>query len=132
MSWLGLALLYLMPTASSLLQQALSRTREFDADLDGVTMTGDAGGLAAALSKLEVYQGQAWEDLVYGMRRVPQPSILRSHPTTAERVSRLKAVAADTAWPPLVVVEGPMITGRAGYGAGAMEPRTRWKAGVWY
>ena len=132
MSWLGLLLLYLLPVASSLLQQALSRTREFDADLDSVTLTGDAGGLAAALTKLEVYQGKAWEDLVYGMRRVPQPSILRSHPTTAERVGRLKAVAKSTAWPPLVVVEAPLITEHAGQGASAMEPRTRWMAGVWY
>ncbi len=132
MSWLGLLLLYLMPAGSSLLQQALSRTREFDADLDGVTLTGDAGGLASALAKLEVYKGRPWEDLVYGMRRVPQPSILRSHPTTAERVGRLKAVSADGVWPPLVVVEGPLITGHAGTGAAAMEPRYRWMAGVWY
>jgi heat shock protein HtpX len=132
MSWIGLLLLYLTPAASSLLQQALSRTREFDADLDGVTLTGDAGGLASALTKLEVHLGRPWEDLVYGMRRVPQPCLLRSHPTTAERVERLKAVAPAGSWPKMAVVDGPLITGRAGYGASAMEPRYRWKVGAWY
>jgi heat shock protein HtpX len=137
LSWTGLLLLYLTPLASSSMQQALSRTRELDADLDGVTLTGDAQGLAVALAKLDPQKGRPWEDLVYGMRRVPQPSLLRSHPTTAERLEHLRAVTAAgpgsvEKWPRLVVVDAPMITARAGVGASAMEPRYRWMAGVWY
>lgn len=143
LSWLGLFLLYLAPFASSLMQQALSRTREFDADLDAVTLTGDAQGLAAALAKIEAIQGRPWEDLVFGARRVPQPSLLRSHPTTAERLASLEAVmrrgpaspdarmpGQSAPWPPLVVIDGPLITGSAG--ANSQRPRYRWLAGVWY
>lgn len=136
MSWIGLILLYLMPMASSLLQQALSRTREFDADLDGITLTGDAEGLASALRKLDLNQGRPWEDLVFGNRRVPQPSILRSHPTTPERIARLlsyrPAPSAPRGWPKLAINEQPLITRHAGVGAAAMQPRYRWKSGVWY
>ena len=141
MSWLGLLLLYLTPFGSSLLQQALSRTREFDADLDGVTLTGDATGLVSALAKIDPDRNRPWEDLVFGMRRVAQPSLLRSHPTTDERLTRLREVAAARSeappvprpWPPLVVVDGPLITsGRAGTGPNTQRPRTRWWAGVWY
>ena len=131
LSWLGLLLLYLTPVVSSLMQQALSRARELDADLDGVALTGDSQGLAMALAKLDAQNGRPWEDLVYGMRRVPQPSVLRSHPTTAERLAHLRAATPGT-WPPLAVTDAPMITGRAGVGASAMEPRYRWMAGVWY
>lgn len=133
MSWVGLVLLYLTPAASSLLQLALGRTREHDADLDGVTLTGDPEGLASALLKVDPGHGRAWEDLVYGTRRVPQPSVLRSHPSTAERVARLRTLAAiKPAFPPLVVREVPLMTGKAGIGTSALQPRYRWRAGVWY
>lgn len=132
MSWAGLLLLYLMPAASGLLQQALSRTREYDADLDGVTLTGDAAALASALTKLEADLGHPWEDLVYGMRRVPQPSILRSHPTTAERVRRLQSVSATHAWPRLAVSEDLPVGEWPGLGSISQTPRYRWRKGVWY
>ena len=49
------------------------------------------GPLATALDKLERYQGHFWEDLMFPVpsRRIPQPSLLRSHPPTDERVKRL-------------------------------------------
>ena len=53
----ALLLLYLAPTIGSLLQLGLSRTREYDADLEGAQLTGDPRGLASALEKLERYQG---------------------------------------------------------------------------
>ena len=133
MSWIGLLLLYLTPAASSLLQLALGRTREHDADLDGVTLTGDPEGLASALLKVDAYQGRPWEDLVFGRRRVPQPSVLRTHPSTPERVARLRALAANAgAFPPLVVREVPLMTGKAGIGTSALQPRYRWSSGAWY
>ncbi len=56
-SWWTVLLLYLAPALSSLLQLALSRTREFDADLEAVGLTGDPLGLASALRRLENYTG---------------------------------------------------------------------------
>ncbi|MDJ0932855.1 zinc metalloprotease HtpX [Breoghania sp.] len=52
-SWLGILLLLAVPTIGGLMQLALSRTREYDADLDAVSLSGDPAGLASALAKLE-------------------------------------------------------------------------------
>jgi heat shock protein HtpX len=84
LSLMGLLILYLAPSIGSLLQLGLSRTREYDADLEGAFLAGTPRGLVSALRKLERYQGRFWEDLAFPVpgRRIPQPSLLRSHPTT--------------------------------------------------
>ncbi len=87
--WLGIFLLYFAPTASSLLQLGLSRAREYDADLEGARLSGDPAGLASALRKIEAYQGNIWETIFMPGRRVPVPSLLRTHPPTEGRVKRL-------------------------------------------
>lgn len=94
--WLLVALLVFAPTLMSLLQLALSRTREYDADLDAARLTGDPAGLAAALVKLERYQGRFWEDILLPGRRIPEPSLLRTHPPTQERVRRLMQLEQST------------------------------------
>jgi len=105
-SWLlGAALLALAPSASALLQLALSRTREFDADLEAVALTGDPAGLASALIKLERRQKGLWRFFAGGGGR-DAPSLLRSHPATTERLARLRRLQADAPaatepWPPL-------------------------------
>ena len=85
-------LLMAAPTVGSLLQLALSRAREYDADLDAAGLTGDPVGLAAALDKLERLQGRAWERIMLPGRRVPDPSLLRTHPPTEDRIKRLLAL----------------------------------------
>lgn len=87
--WLLIPLLVLAPTIGSLLQLALSRTREFDADLDAAGITGDPRSLAAALAKLQRFQGGLFETLFLPGRRLPDPSLLRTHPSTEERIRRL-------------------------------------------
>ena len=117
MPFSALLLLYLAPTIGSLLQLGLSRTREYDADLEGAELTGDPRGLASALDKLERYQGRFWEDLMFPVpsRRIPQPSLLRSHPPTEQRVARLLALENREMAPPIEVVEEPMVShGRHG------------------
>jgi heat shock protein HtpX len=128
----ALLLLYLAPTLGSLLQLGLSRTREYDADLEGAQLTGDPGGLASALEKLERYQGNFWEDLTLPVpgRRIPQPSLLRSHPPTEERIRRLLALESRELQPPIEVVEEPMVS-LIGVGPGSMRPRYRFP-GVWF
>lgn len=131
-SWLGIVLLYLAPTLSSLLQLGLSRTREYDADHGAARLTGDPGALVSALSKLERYTGRFWEDLMFPVpgRRVPQPSMLRSHPTTADRIARLNELAPSIHAPPLVIVERPIVS-LVGFGPMSMRPRYRFP-GMWY
>ena len=78
------------PTLMALLQLALSRTREFDADRRAADLTGDPGGLASALLKLERRVGRFWEEIFLPGRRIPEPSLLRTHPLTDARVARLR------------------------------------------
>lgn len=89
--WTGVIILLAAPTVGGLLQMALSRTREFDADLNAAALTGDPDGLASALAKLEKAQGRMWEGMMLPGNRIPDPSILRTHPRTEERVARLMA-----------------------------------------
>ena len=131
-SFIGLLLLYLAPTAGSLIQLGLSRTREYDADLEGAGLTGDPESLASALEKLERYQGHFWEDMMLPVpgRRIPQPSLLRSHPLTQERVARLRSLHDRPMLPQLSLAEEPMVS-LVGLGPIAMRPRYRW-TGVWF
>lgn len=94
-------LLILSPAFVALLQLALSRTREYEADRGAVALTGDAEGLVSALRKLERRVGSLWEEIVLPGRRIPEPSLLRTHPPTEKRVARMRALAPPTPRPAL-------------------------------
>jgi heat shock protein HtpX len=89
--WLAVLALLFAPTVSALLQLALSRTREYDADVGAVEISGDARGLALALGKLERLQG-GWMERMFMARA---PHWLRTHPATAERIRRLRELERD-------------------------------------
>lgn len=130
--WLTVALLYLAPAATSLLQLGLSRAREFEADLEAARLTGDPLGLASALRRLDCDCGTILDELSLPVpcRRVSQPSVLRSHPAAEDRVARLLALDTTAVNPPLAIEERPFVS-LAGYGPILMRPRYRWP-GVWY
>jgi len=84
-------LLLVVPGLSAAVAMAVSRTREFDADLGAAALLGDPRPLARALWKLERFNlglvgllGIRLESLV--------PRSLHTHPPTAERVDRLLAL----------------------------------------
>jgi heat shock protein HtpX len=132
-SWPAILLLYLAPMLTSLLQMGLSRTREYDADLEAAGLTGDPAGLASALAALERYQGRFWEDLMLPVpsRRIPYPSLLRSHPDTASRIARLQELDSRPRLArPLVYGDEPLFT-LVGHGPAGMIPRQR-LFGLWY
>jgi len=88
--WFALGVLIVAPTIMSFLQLSLSRMKEFDADRAAVLLTNDPEGLAMALSKLEIYEASIFDILFdRGRRNTSEPSILRSHPDTEERIKRL-------------------------------------------
>ena len=81
------------PTVSGLLQMALARSREFNADRAAGTLSGDPRGLASALVSLE-QRRRTWWDLMFGYPAAPTRARLTdSHPPTGERVARLLALA---------------------------------------
>ncbi|MEO1204846.1 MAG: zinc metalloprotease HtpX [Pseudomonadota bacterium] len=132
MSWLAIIILYFAPTLTSLLQLGLSRAREFDADLEAAMLTGDPSGLASALQRLENHQGRFWEDMMMPVpsRRVPVPSILRTHPPTDERIKRLLALDPVRSMPRIAMIEEPMVS-MIGMGPIEMRPRYRFP-GLWF
>jgi heat shock protein HtpX len=97
-----LATALLAPIAASLLQMALSRSREFEADRSGARLLGTGEPLARALEKLEgsslripmqVAPSQASQFIVNPLngRDIRFANLFRTHPMTEERVRRLRA-----------------------------------------
>jgi heat shock protein HtpX len=127
--WLGVLLLIAAPTLSGLLQLGLSRAREYDADLDGATLTGDPEGLASALALLEKKQGRLWETIVLPGGRTPQPSLLRTHPKTQDRIDRLLALRPGTKQ---IVVSQEQVRAGPSIVPVVRPPRIHWaRMGVW-
>jgi len=97
--WPVILLLGAAPLLSLLLQLALSRTREFDADAGAAMLTGDPQGVASALEKMESQQQRYWENLFGRQGMTNQPSMLRTHPATEDRVAALRQVATPAHGP---------------------------------
>ncbi len=88
-NWFAILLMIFAPNLSALAQLALSRTREYNADLNAARLTGDPESLASALVKIEKSQGGWMEQVFLPGRNVPVPSLLRTHPETEARIKRL-------------------------------------------
>ncbi len=97
-----IALSVLAPIAAMLIQMALSRSREYEADRTGARLIGDGEPLARALAKLEqgaravpmaVDPAQASKYIVNPLtgRRVQFASLWSTHPPIDDRVARLRA-----------------------------------------
>ncbi|MFN5048157.1 zinc metalloprotease HtpX [Roseateles sp.] len=101
----GLLVAILAPIAASLIQMAISRAREFEADRGGAEISGDPRALASALDKIQRYaQGipmQAAErhpETAQMMIMNPLSGgglkgLFSTHPATEERIARLMALA---------------------------------------
>jgi heat shock protein HtpX len=96
-----LALAILAPIAAALLQMAISRSREFEADRSGARLIGDGEPLARALQKLEVGAHQIPMDIdpahasafivnPLAGRKISFGNLWRTHPPTEDRVARLR------------------------------------------
>jgi heat shock protein HtpX len=82
-----LAMTLLAPLAATLIQLAISRTREYDADEDGSRLTGDPLALASALRKLEA--GVAARPLAPARELVNTSHLMIANPFTTGGVSKL-------------------------------------------
>jgi len=102
----GLLVMFLAPIAASLIQMAISRAREFEADRGGAEISGDPRSLASALQKIHQYANGAIT--MQAAERHPETAqmmimnplsagglrgLFSTHPATEERVQRLMAMA---------------------------------------
>ncbi len=97
-----LAMMILAPLAAALLQMAISRSREYQADASGAHLIDDGEPLARALEKIEAYAKQVpmkvnpAEATAYIInpltgRNVSFAGLFRTHPPTEDRIRRLRA-----------------------------------------
>lgn len=91
--WFPILLLITAPMISMLFHVAMSRNREFRADLDAIALSGDATGLANALRKIN-YRMKFWTRF-YAPYLKNVPEILRTHPNTNARINRLSRIAKE-------------------------------------
>ena len=101
----GILVMILAPIAAMLIQFAISRAREFEADRGGAEISGDPQALAAALDKIHRYaQGipmpTADAHPETGQMMIMNPlsggslaGLFSTHPDTGERIARLEAMA---------------------------------------
>jgi heat shock protein HtpX len=96
----GLLMLILAPYTGFLLQLALSRSREYLADMEAAALLGTAHPLAAALVKIERRNRLLQRRFLrWPLAAPPKDSLLRTHPPTRERVRRLMAMQAESRIP---------------------------------
>ncbi len=103
----GIALLILAPLAATVVQLAVSRTREYDADRGGAEISGDPAALASALIKIsnaaqrivnrdaEANPAMAHLFIVNPLSGQRMDNLFSTHPATENRVAALERMAAD-------------------------------------
>ena len=98
----GLLMLILAPIAAMLIQMAISRSREFDADAASARYTGTPYKLISALQKLEAYSKRLPMEAapstahLFIIKPFTGESLMRmfsTHPSTADRIARLQGYA---------------------------------------
>ncbi len=107
----SIAVAILAPLAASLIQMAISRAREFEADRGGAEISGDPQALAAALDKIHRYaQGIPFEAAeqhpATAQMMIMNPlsggtiaNLFSTHPATEERIARLMEMARTGQYP---------------------------------
>jgi heat shock protein HtpX len=98
----GLLMLILGPIAATLIQLAISRTREYSADATSAKYTGDPNELISGLQKLDTWSQRIPMDATPATAHlfIIKPftgqgglmSLFSTHPSTADRIARLRAM----------------------------------------
>jgi heat shock protein HtpX len=99
--WGGILMIFLAPIAAMLIQMAISRTREYDADEASAKYTGTPYNLISALQKLEAYSKRIPMDASPATAHmfIIKPfsgraflNLFSTHPSTEDRIARLQAM----------------------------------------
>lgn len=100
----ALLMIILAPIAATIIQLAISRSREFGADRTGAEVGGDPEALASALEKLDAYSrhiplpvnpAASHMFIVKPLTGFSMQSLFSSHPPTEQRVARLRQIARE-------------------------------------
>ncbi len=100
----GLLMLILAPLAAMLIQLAVSRSREYQADATGAHFTGNPYALASALSKLDAYSKRlpmaatpstAHLFIIQPLLGMNFGNLFSTHPPIAKRIERLTGRPAE-------------------------------------
>ncbi len=103
----SIMIMILAPLAAALVQMAVSRTREFEADRSGAMLSGRPLWLASALQRIstaaervenvdaEAHPATAHMFIINPLHGGNLGNLFASHPSTEERIARLKAMAAE-------------------------------------
>ncbi len=98
---IAILMMILAPIAAMLIQLAISRSREYEADRSGAELAGDPEGLARSLQKLEaankriplpVPDAQSSLFIVQPLTGSSVAKLFSTHPPTEERIARLRAM----------------------------------------
>ena len=104
---ISILMMFLAPMAAALIQMAISRSREFEADRKGAEICKDPKSLASALEKIHHYAHQIPNQtaemhpetgqmmIINPLAGVSFDSLFSTHPKTEERVVRLMAMASS-------------------------------------
>lgn len=103
----ALLMVFLAPVAAMMVQMAVSRTREYEADRDGAAISGDPLALASALSKIASLAGRqvnvaaernpamAHMYIVNPLNGARMDNLFSTHPDTGNRITALQRLAAE-------------------------------------
>lgn len=103
----ALLMVFLAPVAAMLVQMAVSRTREYEADKDGAQISGDPLALASALGKIATLAGRqvniaaernpamAHMYIVNPLSGQRMDNLFSTHPDTGNRIEALRRLAAE-------------------------------------
>jgi heat shock protein HtpX len=101
----ALLMVFLAPVAAMMVQMAVSRTREYEADKDGAEISGDPLALASALNKIATLAGlqvniaaernpaMAHMYIVNPLSGQRMDNLFSTHPDTANRIRQLQQLA---------------------------------------
>jgi len=109
----------LAPLAAALVQMAISRGREYEADRGGAQISGDPQALASALRKIEAYARGGYDNpdaeahpatahlfIINPLAGLGGDNLFSTHPATENRVAALMELAGDSARAPLRPTRG--------------------------
>ncbi|MCC6786608.1 MAG: zinc metalloprotease HtpX [Hyphomonadaceae bacterium] len=115
----GIAIMILAPLAASLVQMAISRAREYEADRIGAEIGGEPEALASALQKIEGYARQRVNEdaernpamahlfIINPLSGHGADNLFSTHPNTKNRVTALMDLARRFGRPTIAPQGGP-------------------------